>query len=66
VKIYVAAMEALRETERECVGLTQFTTKIDGFSSFTPRFSLCRFFAKSHPWYDQTQDSGAVFSLLDG
>jgi hypothetical protein len=55
VKIYVAAMEALRKKERE--GETQFTIKIDGFLSFTspppPPLSssnvnvlVCRFFWK--------------------
>jgi hypothetical protein len=35
VKIYVAAVEALRKKERQ--DETQFTTKIDGgFLSFTP------------------------------
>jgi hypothetical protein len=32
VKIYVAAMEALRKKERQ--GETQFPTKIDGFLGF--------------------------------
>jgi hypothetical protein len=34
VKIYVAAVEALREKERQ--DETQLTTKIDGFLSFIP------------------------------
>jgi hypothetical protein len=34
VKIYVAAVEALRKKERE--DETPFTTKIDGFLSFIP------------------------------
>ncbi len=34
VKIYVAAVEALRKKERQ--DATQFTTKIDGFLSFIP------------------------------
>jgi hypothetical protein len=34
VKIYVAAVEALRKKERQ--DETQFTTKIDGFLSFIP------------------------------
>jgi hypothetical protein len=34
VKIYVAAVEALTEKERQ--DETQFTTKIDGFLSFNP------------------------------
>jgi hypothetical protein len=35
VKIYVAAVEALRNKERQ--DETHFTTKIDGFLSFIPR-----------------------------
>jgi hypothetical protein len=34
VEIYVAAMEALRQKERQ--DETQFTTKIDGFLNFKP------------------------------
>jgi hypothetical protein len=34
VKIYIAAVEALRKKERQ--DETQFTTKIDGFLSFIP------------------------------
>jgi hypothetical protein len=34
VKIYVAAVEALRKKERQ--DETQFTTQIDGFLSFIP------------------------------
>jgi hypothetical protein len=34
VKIYVAAVEALRKKERQ--DETQFTAKIDGFLSFNP------------------------------
>ncbi len=43
VKIYVAALEALRKKERQ--DETQFTTKIDGFLSFIPRWMLMYFFA---------------------
>jgi hypothetical protein len=42
VKIYVAAVEALRQKERQ--DETQFTTKIDGFLSFIPRQILMFFF----------------------
>jgi hypothetical protein len=47
VKIYVTAVEALREKERQ--DKTQFTTKIDGFLNFTPlalnaNVLFCRFF----------------------
>jgi hypothetical protein len=43
MKIYVAAVEALRKKERQ--DETQFTTKIDGFLSFIPHFMLMYFFA---------------------
>jgi hypothetical protein len=67
VKIYVAGVEALRKKERQ--NETQFTTKIDGFLSFIPPWMLMYSFAgffESHPVYDQTQGSGAVFFLLYG
>jgi hypothetical protein len=68
VKIYVAAVEALTKKERQ--DETQFTTKIDGFLSFIPRWMLMYFFAGflliSPCVYDQTQGSGAVFFLLYG
>jgi hypothetical protein len=44
VKIYVAAMEALRKKERQ--DETQFTTKIDGFLSFIPIWTLLYFFCR--------------------
>jgi hypothetical protein len=69
VKTYVAAVEALRK-KKERQDETQFTTKIDGFLSFIPRWMLIYFFVQvcfeSHPVYDQTQGSGAVFFLLYG
>jgi hypothetical protein len=37
VKIYVAALEALRKKERQ--DETQFTTKIDGVSEFHPQLN---------------------------
>jgi hypothetical protein len=38
VKIYAVAVEALRKKERQDeTQFAQFTTKIDGFLSFTPR-----------------------------
>ncbi len=43
VKIYVAAVEVLRKNERQ--DETQFTTKIDGFLSFIPAWTLMYFFA---------------------
>ncbi len=43
VKIYVAAVEALRKKERQ--DETQFTTQIDGFLSFIPPWMLMFFFA---------------------
>jgi len=44
VKIYVAAVEALRRKERQ--DETQFITKIDGFLSFIPPRMLMYFFAR--------------------
>ncbi len=59
---------ALRKEERQ--DETQFTTQIDGFLSFIPPLNanamFCRFCFESHPVYDQTQGSGAVFFLLYG
>jgi hypothetical protein len=54
MKIYVAAMEALRKKERHPE--IQFITKIDDFLSFTPFKCLCIFFRlkKNHLIYDQT------------
>ncbi len=53
----------LRKKERQ--DETQFITKI---LSFTPRLNAnvlsCMVFFESHPVYDQTQGSGAVFVLL--
>ncbi len=66
-KIHVVAVEALRKKERQ--NETKFTTKIDGFLSFIPHWMLMYSFAgffESHPVYDQTQGSGAVFFLLYG
>jgi hypothetical protein len=65
VKIYVAAVEALRKKERQ--DETQFTTKIDGFLSFIPRWMFMYFLQfkkKSRPVYDQTQGYGGVFFSL--
>jgi len=68
VKIYVAAVEVVRKKERQ--DETQFTTKTDSFLSSIPPLNanvlFCRFFFSSHPVYDQTQGSGAVFVLLYG
>ncbi len=67
-KIYVAAVEALRKKERQ--DETQFITNIDGFLSFIPPLNsnvlFWRAFFNSHPVYDQTQGSGAVFFLFHG
>ncbi len=68
VKIYVTAVEALKKKERQ--DETLFTTKIDGSMSFIPCWMLMYFFEgfflKSHPVYDQTQGSDAVFFLVYG
>jgi hypothetical protein len=53
VKIYAAAVEALKKKERQ--DETQFTTKIDGFLSFNPYVFFC---IGSGPVDDQTQGSG--------
>jgi hypothetical protein len=57
-------VEALQKKGRS--DASQFTTKIDGFLSFIPRWMRVYFFAgslriSSHLVYDQTQGSGAVF-----
>jgi hypothetical protein len=63
--MYVAAGEALKKKERQ--DETQFTTKIDGFLSFTPPLNanvlFCRFVLNLTLCM---QGSGAVFFLLYG
>jgi len=77
VKIYVAALEALRKNERGGQNLMKLgfpQTKFGaGISEFrTPPHPLmrnvhfCRLKKKSHPVLDQSQGSGAVFSSLYG
>jgi hypothetical protein len=46
VKIYVAADEALKETERQ--DETQFITKIGGNTSLGPVILLCKIFIRSY------------------
>ncbi len=55
VKIYVAAVKALRKKERQ--GETP---------GWMLMYFFCSFKKKSHPVYDQTQGTGAVFSWLYG
>jgi hypothetical protein len=55
-------VRALKKKERQ--DETQSATKIDGFLNANGLF--CRIFLESHPVYDQTQGSGAVFFLLHG
>jgi hypothetical protein len=70
VKIYVAAVEALRNKERggqKRMKLTSPPQNNGAFLSFTPIERLLYFFAgfffwESHTGLDQTQGSGAVFS----
>ncbi len=64
MKIYVAAVEALRINERQ--DETQCTTKIDRFLSFLGCMLMYFYtgFFESHPVYDQTQGSGALFSSI--
>jgi hypothetical protein len=61
-KIYVAAVE-----ENKIEGETHESIN---FLSFTPRLNvdvlLCGYVYESHPMYDQTQGTGAVFLLLYG
>jgi hypothetical protein len=63
-KIYVAAAV---EEKNKIEGETQESIN---FLSFTPRLNvdvlLCGYVYESHPMYDQTQGTGAVFSLLYG
>jgi hypothetical protein len=54
-------METLRRNERQ--DETQFTTKIDGFSDATD-IRFCWFILNLTLFYDQTQGSDAVFSIL--
>jgi hypothetical protein len=61
VKIYVAAVEAIRKKERH--GQTQKTIKIDGLTpTSNANVHFSRLFFQSHPLYDQTQGTGGVFS----
>ncbi len=60
MKIYVAAVEALRKNERQ--DEIQFTTKIDDGSLLNATVLFCASFVfESYP-----QGSGAVFFLLYG
>jgi hypothetical protein len=62
VKIYVSAVEALRKRGK------QDETQFCEFQTPTPAFYanvlFLQVFFESHSMYDQTQGSGAVFSLL--
>jgi hypothetical protein len=64
VKIYVAAVEALRKKERQ--GETQETIKMSFTSPLNANVLFCRFFFESHPVYDQTRGTHPVFSSLYG
>ncbi len=65
VKIYVAAVEALRKKKSVLMVFS-----VSPCLSFSPPWMLMYFFAglkkKSHPVYDQTQGTGAVFPGLNG
>ncbi len=52
VKIYVAAVEALRQKERH--DETHFTTKIGEKSSLTPSYFACEIFIPSYAKTDQS------------
>jgi hypothetical protein len=69
MKIYVAAVEALRKNERQ--GETQFSTEIDGFFVSPPpppplnvNVFFFQGFYESHLGYDQTQCSNAIYFLF--
>ncbi len=70
VKIYIAAVEALRKKERQ--GETQETNKNWWFSEFHRRpwllmyFFFLQVFFESHLVYDQTRGTHPVFSWLYG
>jgi hypothetical protein len=68
VKIYAAAVKALKKKERQ--DETLFTKKIDAFLSFFPPLNPKVYFFQvcfeSDAVYDQTQESGVVFSLIYG
>jgi hypothetical protein len=61
VKIYLAAVEALRNKERQ--GETQEPRWFsEVHSPLNANVLFYRIFFESHPVYDQTQGTGAVFS----
>jgi hypothetical protein len=65
VKIYEQKWRRSGKKERQ--DETRFTTKNDGVLSFTSSKCLCTFcqvLRKFHPMYDETECSGAVFSLV--
>ncbi len=66
VKIYVAAADALRKKERQ--DEIEEPPKLMVFWISPPRWMLITYFFagcfESHPVYDQTQGTGAVFSWL--
>ncbi len=68
MKIYVAAVEALRKRRKDRMKLSLLPKLMVCFLSFIPRrmlmYFFCRFFFQYHSVYDQTQGSGAVFFLL--
>jgi len=69
VKIYVAAVEALKKKERQ--GETQETIKNWWFSEFHPppwmlMYFFAGFFFQSHPVSDQTRGTHPFFSWLYG
>jgi len=60
VKVYIAAMQALRKKERGTkTDETQFGTKSDAYLTLTPPLKANVLFCRSF-WY-QTQGSGALF-----
>jgi hypothetical protein len=69
VKVYVAAVEVAQDKQK--TGWNSASYKNWWFSEFHPPFlSMLMYFLQgsfeSHPKYDKTQGSGAVFSFLYG
>ncbi len=65
VKIYVAAaVEALRGKKKDRVEASKLMVFWVSPRSLNANVLFCRFFFESHTVYDQTQDTGAVFSSL--
>ncbi len=62
MKLYAATVQELKEKERQ--NETQFTTKTEVPPPPNPWMLMFFIFLKSHPIYDQTQESSVVFLIL--